>query len=115
VEAGLGFGTWLHGEAVGAGLVMAADLSARLGHLPAADVERVARLVARAGLPARGPDLGVEAYLGLMSLDKKVKAGRMRFILLERLGAAYINAATPDAPLRETLAACTGAVPVAGP
>jgi 3-dehydroquinate synthase len=115
VEAGLGFGTWLHGEAVGAGLVMAADLSARLGHLPAADVERVARLVARAGLPARGPDLGVEAYLGLMSLDKKVKAGRMRFILLERLGAAYINGATPEAPLRETLAARTGAVPVAGP
>jgi 3-dehydroquinate synthase len=111
VEAGLGFGTWLHGEAVGAGLVMAADLSARLGHLGPADVERVSRLVERAGLPVRGPDLGVGRYLELMSLDKKVKAGRMRFILLERLGAAYINAETPDGPLRETLAARTAPVP----
>jgi 3-dehydroquinate synthase len=115
VEAGLGFGTWLHGEAVGAGLVMAADLSARLGHLDGADVERVTRLVARAGLPAAGPDLGVDAYLDFMSRDKKVKAGRMRFILLERIGAAYINAATPDAELRQTLAACTVAVPVQTP
>ncbi len=111
IEAGLGFGTWLHGEAVGAGLVMAADLSARLGHLSADDVGRVRRLVARAGLPVAGPELGVARYLDLMSLDKKVQAGQMRFILLERLGAAYINAATPDAPLAQTLSECTAAAP----
>jgi 3-dehydroquinate synthase len=111
IEAGLGFGTWLHGEAVGAGLVMAADLSARLGHVSAADVARVRRLVARAGLPAAGPDLGADRYMDLMSHDKKVQGGRMRFILLERIGAAYIDAATPPGPIAETLAACTSAVP----
>lgn len=111
IEAGLGFGAWLHGEAVGAGLVMAADLSRRLGHLSEADVDRVRALVAAAGLPVRGPDLGVETYLALMSLDKKVKAGRMRFILLERVGRAYVSAETPEAPLRATLDALTGAVP----
>jgi 3-dehydroquinate synthase len=111
IEAGLGFGTWLHGEAVGAGMVMAADLSARIGHLSIPDVGRVAGLVDRAGLPSVAPALGVDRYLELMSLDKKVKAGRMRFILLERIGAAYIDAATPDGPLRETLFACSAPVP----
>jgi 3-dehydroquinate synthase len=105
IEAGLGFGTWLHGEAVGAGLVMAADLSARLGAISAAEVARTEAVVRAAGLPTAGPDLGADRYLALMSLDKKVKAGRMRFILLESLGRAVIRDDTPEAPLRATLAA----------
>jgi 3-dehydroquinate synthase len=103
IEAGLGFGTWLHGEAIGAGMVMAADLSARLGHLGAADVARIRSVIARAGLPAAGPEFGSERYLSLMSLDKKVDSGRLRFILLRRLGDAYIESAAPAEPVRQTL------------
>ncbi len=106
IEAGLGFGTWLHGEAVGAGMVMAADLSCRLGHLGSADVDRVRRLVARAGLPVAAPAFGPERYLDLMSFDKKAQGGRVRFILLNHLGSAYIRSGAPTEPLAETLAAC---------
>ncbi len=106
IEAGLGFGTWLHGEAIGAGLVMAAELSRRLGDLTPADVERVRRLVARAGLPVAGPPLGVECYLDLMSFDKKAQGGRLRLVLLKRVGSAYIRSDTPPESLRQTLAAC---------
>jgi 3-dehydroquinate synthase len=113
IEAGLGFGVWLHGEAVGAGLVMAADLSARLGRLDGTAVERIARLVARAGLPVRGPDLGAETYIRLMRLDKKAQGGRMRFIVLDRIGAAAIDAAVPEVSLLRTLAERTAEAPVA--
>ena len=107
IEAGLGFGTWLHGEAIGAGMVMAADLSRRLGHLGERDVDRVKSLVARAGLPIVAPALGPDRYLDLMSFDKKAQGGRVRFILLKRLGNAYVRAEAPADPLTETLAACT--------
>ena len=106
IEAGLGFGTWLHGEAIGAGMVMAADLSRRLGHLRERDVDRVKSLVARAGLPIVAPALGPDRYLDLMSFDKKAQGGRVRFILLKRLGNAYVRAEAPADPLTETLAAC---------
>jgi len=106
IEAGLGFGTWLHGEAIGAGMVMAADLSRRLGHLRERDVDRVKSLVARAGLPIVAPALGPDRYLDLMSFDKKAQGGRVRFILLKRLGNAYVRAEVPADPLAETLAAC---------
>lgn len=106
IETGLGYGTWLHGEAVAAGMLLAAHLSRRLGHLQAAEVERIARLVERAGLPRAAPDLGTRRYLELMALDKKVKSGRMRFILLASLGEAYIEEATPAGPLEATLASC---------
>jgi len=106
IEAGLGFGTWLHGEAIGAGMVMAADLSRRLGHLRERDVDRVKSLVARAGLPIVAPALGPDRYLDLMSFDKKAQGGRVRFILLKRLGNAYVRAEAPADPLAETLAAC---------
>ena len=109
IEAGLGFGTWLHGEAVGAGMVMAADLSRRLGDLTDADVERVRGLVARAGLPVSAPALGSDRYLDLMSFDKKAQGGKVRFILLKRLGNAYIHADASAARLAETLAACAQA------
>jgi 3-dehydroquinate synthase len=104
IEAGLGYGEWLHGEAVGCGMVMAADLSARAGLMPRDFVARVQRLCARAGLPVRGPALGADRYLELMRVDKKAEAGEIRFVLIDRLGHAVVRPA-PDALVRETLAA----------
>jgi 3-dehydroquinate synthase len=107
IEAGLGYGEWLHGEAVGAGMVMAADLSRRLGLLEADAAARLREVVGAAGLPVRGPAWPVPRYVELMSNDKKAERGTPRFVLLERLGAARIQR-VPDAPLAETLAACVG-------
>lgn len=90
IETGLGYGTWLHGEAVAAGMMLAADVSKELGWLNTSDVERVASLLQRAGLPNRAPDLGLDKWLSLMSHDKKVEAGKIRFILLNALGNAII-------------------------
>ena len=106
IEAGLGFGTWLHGEAVGAGLVMAADLSARLGLVPADAVTRLRTLVGRAGLPVAGPALSADEYLHHMRVDKKAEAGDIRFVLIDGIGKAVVRSA-PEALVRETLAACT--------
>lgn len=103
IEAGLGYGEWLHGEGVGCGMVMAAELSARLGPLPAADAQRIRRLVQRAGLPVRGPGLGVERSLELMRVDKKAEAGDIKFVLLDALGHAVVRGA-PDALVRAVLA-----------
>jgi 3-dehydroquinate synthase len=105
IELGTGYGTWLHGEAVAAGMVMAAELSARAGSLARADVERVRALIARAGLPARGPALGAERYLELMQGDKKAAGGRMRFVLLESLGRAALRADLDPRLVRESIAA----------
>ncbi|HSV69588.1 MAG TPA: 3-dehydroquinate synthase [Methylibium sp.] len=102
IEAGLGYGEWLHGEAVGCGMVMAAALSARLGLLPAADAERIGRLVARAGLPVRGPAFGAARWLALMRLDKKAEDGEIRFVLLDRIGHALMRSA-PDELVREVI------------
>jgi 3-dehydroquinate synthase len=107
IEAGLGFGAWLHGEAVAAGMVMAADLSARLGMLDRAAAERMRRLLEHAGLPVAGPALGPDRYLDLMAIDKKAEAGRIRFILLDRIGAARIADQVPADALRATLTACS--------
>jgi 3-dehydroquinate synthase len=107
IEAGLGYGEWLHGEAVGCGMVMAADLSVRLGLIEPALAQRIAALVVRAGLPARGPALGAERYLELMRLDKKSEAGDIRFVVIEKPGQAALRAA-PDELVREVLAAHTG-------
>jgi 3-dehydroquinate synthase len=106
IETGMGYGAWLHGEAVAAGTVMAAELSARLGMLSAADVERVRRLFARAGLPVAGPALGVERYIDLMRHDKKVEDGRLRLILLEKIGRAVIRDDAPLADIEASIAAC---------
>ncbi|WP_225781183.1 3-dehydroquinate synthase [Xenophilus sp. Marseille-Q4582] len=105
IEAGLGYGEWLHGEAVGCGMVMAIRLSQRLGGVDAAFAERLVRLVARAGLPTRGPALGAERYLELMRVDKKSEGGEIRFVLIDRPGSAVMRAA-PDALVREVLAEC---------
>ncbi len=105
IEAGLSYGTWLHGEAVAAGTVQAARLSQRLGFLAEADVERIVALLRRAHLPAAAPDLGVARYLELMGLDKKVEGGRLRLVLLRRIGEAYVSRDFPETDLRAVLAA----------
>jgi len=102
IETGMGYGEWLHGEAVAAGTMMAAELSRRLGWLSAADLERVRTLLQRAGLPVAGPELGAERYLDLMSHDKKVVAGSLRLVLLKALGDAVTFA---DAPREQIVAA----------
>ncbi|AJP58999.1 3-dehydroquinate synthase [Pandoraea vervacti] len=104
IEAGLGYGEWLHGEAVGCGMVMAADLSARLGFIDEAMVPRIKALVATARLPVTGPDLGEDRYIDLMRVDKKAEGGDIRFVLLNRLGQAFMTS-VPDAELRATLRA----------
>ncbi|MDE2606176.1 MAG: 3-dehydroquinate synthase [Burkholderiales bacterium] len=106
IEAGLGYGQWLHGEAVGCGMVMALQLSRRLGLVDEAFVQRVTALVARAGLPTVGPALGADRYLELMRVDKKAEAGEIRFVVIERPGQAGVRGA-PDALVRQVLADCT--------
>ena len=103
IEAGLGYGEWLHGEAVGCGMVMALELSRRLGSIDAAFARRVASLIERAGLPVRGPQLGAERYLELMRVDKKAEAGEIRFVVIDPPGRAVMRGA-PDALVRQVLA-----------
>lgn len=106
IEHSLGYGDWLHGEAVAAGMCMAADMSARLGRITQADSERVTRLIARAGLPTAPPArLGAERLLAAMSVDKKNKDGRIRLVLLEALGRAVLCDDYPPAVLLATLEA----------
>ena len=102
IETGTGYGSWLHGEAVGCGTAMAADLSVRLGLIETGLAERLTGIVAAAGLPVRAPALGVERYLELMSLDKKAVGGDLRFVLLEGPGRAALRAA-PSASVIQTL------------
>jgi shikimate kinase/3-dehydroquinate synthase len=104
IEAGLGYGQWLHGEAVGCGMVLAADLSCRLGYIDETMKNRIRVLVEAAGLPVLAPDLGMERWLELMQVDKKNEGGEIRFILLKPLGTAVITT-VPDEALRATLAA----------
>ena len=105
IEAATGFGEWLHGEAVAAGLVLAAETSRRLGWLAAGDVERVRALVTRAGLPDRAPRIGAERARELMALDKKVLAGQVRLVLLKRLGEATVSVDYDRGALAAVLAA----------
>jgi 3-dehydroquinate synthase len=101
----MGYGAWLHGEAIGAGMVMAADLSRRLGWLSEADVARVEALIRRARLPVRAPAaLSPVRMRELMSVDKKVMDGRMRLVLLKRIGQAVIVDDCPTERLEATLA-----------
>ncbi|CAH2778793.1 MAG: 3-dehydroquinate synthase (EC [uncultured Caballeronia sp.] len=104
IEAGLGYGEWLHGEAVGCGMVMAADLSVRLGKLDEAARQRLVRVIEAAKLPVTAPRLGDDRYVDLMRVDKKAEAGEIKFILLTRFGATEITSA-PDQAVRATLAA----------
>ena len=108
IETGMGYGVWLHGEGVSAGTLLAAELSRRMGLLTRADVERVSDLFVRAGLPVAAPDLGYDAYMGHMGVDKKVEAGRIRFVLLRALGDAFITGGYDAAALRATLTESLG-------
>lgn len=106
IETGLGYGVWLHGEAVAAGTIMAAELSARLGMLSTADVARVRRIFERAGLPVVGAKLGAERYLELMQHDKKVADGKLRLILLQALGKAIIHDSAPQKDIIAAIETC---------
>jgi 3-dehydroquinate synthase len=103
IEAGAGYGSWLHGESISAGMVLAGKLSIRIAGMPAAENNRLRALLARLALPVDPPALGAERYLELMAQDKKVDAGRMRFVLLEALGRATIRTDVPPAELRALL------------
>lgn len=105
IEAGMGYGVWLHGEAVGCGMVMAADLSHRLGFIDAQSKERIVAVVKAAGLPTVAPDLGVARWLELMEVDKKNEGGEIKFILLKPLGTSIITTVQQDV-LLQTLNAC---------
>ncbi|HWV64060.1 MAG TPA: bifunctional shikimate kinase/3-dehydroquinate synthase AroKB [Oxalicibacterium sp.] len=107
IEAGMGYGVWLHGEAVGCGMVMAADLSHRLGFIDESTKERITAVVKAAGLPTVAPDLG-ERWIELMEVDKKNEGGQIKFILLKPLGKTVIMPVPQDV-LQQTLAACTKA------
>ena len=110
IESGLGYGEWVHGEAVGAGMVMAADLSARIGMISRTEAARIRDLVGRAGLPTKGPaSLSATQYLDLMAVDKKAAAGKIRFVLLDKLGSATVRGDIPGSVVRDTLSACTAA------
>jgi len=99
IETGLGYGVWLHGEAVAAGTAIAAELSQRLGWLGEDEAERVRRLIARAGLPVSGPRLGAERYIELMRHDKKVAAGRLRLVLPRGVGQAVTSSEVPESEI----------------
>ena len=104
IEAGMGFGRWLHGEAVGCGMVMAADLSARLGRLGAADHNRLVALIDRAELPIHAPAWPASQYLAAMAHDKKAEGGEIRYVLLQGLGQAELRAVASNR-VAETIAA----------
>ena len=103
IEAGVGFGTWLHGEAVAAGTILAARVSERLGLLSAHDLERTVRIFKKAGLPVEAPPLGPDRYLELMSRDKKVEGGKLRLVLLRSLGKAFIASEVDVNVIRQVL------------
>lgn len=104
IEAGLGFGTWLHGEAVGAGIVLAAEVSSATGILNTSDRDRIQRIVESAGLPIRSPNFGVSKWMELMSSDKKVERGHIKFVLLEAADRAVHGKEVSD----EILSTCLG-------
>ena len=107
IETGMGYGAWLHGEAVGAGMCMAARLSQKLGWMTAEEVERVERLVAAAGLPTAPPPLGADRFEALMAVDKKVQGGELRLVLLHGIGKAEVTADFPPEALHQFLEEAT--------
>ena len=110
IESGMGYGVWLHGEAVGCGMVMAARLSERLGLIDAGFVARLLDLISRAGLPTVGPALGAGRYLDLMRIDKKAEAGQIKFVVIDQPGSAVVRTA-PDGLVAEVIDRCCQAQP----
>lgn len=110
IETAQGYGNWLHGEAVGAGMVMAADLSWRRGAISADDFARIIHLLQRANLPTKAPaDMTPAQFVELMGVDKKVLDGRLRLVLLEAMGKALITSDIDPKMLQETFEACKAA------
>ena len=105
IEAGTGYGTWLHGEAIGVGMVMGAELSMRLGLIGRHEVERLRKLIGRAGLSVKGPPLAPERLMELMAVDKKAAQGKVRFVLLEGLGRAALRGGLDERLIREAIVA----------
>jgi 3-dehydroquinate synthase len=109
IETGTGYGAWLHGEAIAAGMLMAADLSARHQWLPAVDVLRLEKLLQRTSLPTRPPeDMDEKQFLQLMAVDKKVVDGGLRLVLLKAIGKAFITGDFDARLLSETLSPAAG-------
>jgi 3-dehydroquinate synthase len=108
LESVTGYTRWLHGEAVGAGLLMAATMSCESGLMPAASVERLRKLLERTGLPTEARDLSADNVLEHMRIDKKVKSGRIRLVLMRGIGGSFVTAEYADAALRRTLEAHLG-------
>lgn len=106
IENGMGYGVWLHGEAVAAGTILAAELSRRMKLISENDVNRIRKIFLQAGLPVVAPKMPVEQYLQLMMLDKKVESGKTRFIVLNRIGEAVMRADVPPELLSDTIQAC---------
>ncbi|WP_309296081.1 3-dehydroquinate synthase [Nitrosomonas sp. PY1] len=107
IENGMGYGVWFHGEAVAAGIVMAAELSLRMKLINDADVARIREIFLQAKLPVIAPKMPPEKYLELMALDKKVESGKTRFILLNRIGEAVMRADISSTVLKEIILTCT--------
>lgn len=104
IEAGMGYGAWLHGEAVAAGMVMAADLSQRLGLADASLLPRLQTLLQKAGLPTQAPAIPMDEFMQHMMVDKKAEGGRIKYVLIETLGRACVRQAEPEL-VREVIAA----------
>ncbi|TXT30729.1 MAG: 3-dehydroquinate synthase [Rhodocyclaceae bacterium] len=108
IETGMGYGDWLHGEAIAAGTLIAAELSRQLGWLDEKTVKRIEHIFVRAGLPVFGPRLGAARYLELMSHDKKVQDGKLRLVLLQEIGRAIVSDQASDAQISAAIEArCT--------
>lgn len=103
IENAVGYGEWLHGEAVAAGMVLAADMSRQLGYLSNAEYQRIENLIKASGLPLCAPHIGVDKARQLMSMDKKVHAGQLRLVLLQNLGTAIITDQYPAEAFTATL------------
>ncbi|MEG2301093.1 MAG: 3-dehydroquinate synthase family protein, partial [Acinetobacter sp.] len=91
IESYLGYGVWLHGEAIATGMIMAADLSQRMGWISLVDVERTKKIIQRAHLPVKCPAIPLDEFLGFMAHDKKVLNGQLRLVLMKSLGQAVIS------------------------
>jgi 3-dehydroquinate synthase len=103
IETAAGYGEWLHGEAVAMGMLLAADLSQRLGYIDTADVTRLRELLRRAELPTEAPAIGAARALELMGMDKKVLQGRIRLVLMRKLGEGIVTGDYPADALEATL------------
>ena len=109
IEAEMGYGNWLHGEAVAAGMMMAAETARRLGQFSEADVARVRTLIARAGLPVTGPkSMTPESYLPHMMRDKKVLAGELRLVLPTAIGQSEVRSGVAHEIVLAAIADCRG-------